>query len=115
MSDHCKGNCGSVAEFGCSPPAPEPPAAESARLNPLAYFFGCIALAMIGYGCFHTVQVRTVDADKDYEDFGFYIFEEISDQQLVIDATFTGVIRRNGTIYSNYDRSAPPQKRSCPT
>ncbi len=119
MSDHCKGNCGSIAgslaSLGGSPPEPEPPAAESARLNPLAYFFGCISLAMIGYGCFHTVPVRTVDADELAEVLEFHPFEDISDLQLVIDSTFTGVIRRDGAIYSNYDRSAPPQKRACPT
>ena len=32
-----------------------------------------------------------------------------------IDATFTGVELRDGALYSTYDRSAPAQKRPCPT
>lgn len=115
MSDPCKSHC--QTHCGSPPPAT---VAETAtpldgRLNPLAYFFTCVALAMIGYGYFHTVPVRTVDSDELAEVLEFHPFEEIPDWQLVIDATFTGVIRRNGAIYSNYDRSAPPKKRSCPT
>ena len=42
-------------------------------------------------------------------------FETIGELDLLIDATFSGVVRRDGRLFSTYDRSAPPQRRECPT
>lgn len=110
MSDHCKNLCSSGASCGAAAPVP-----LDTRLNPWSWSLACAALAMLGYGAFHTVPVRTIDADSLVEVLEFFPYEEISDWQLTIDATFTGVTRRNHANYSNYDRAAPPQKRACPT
>ena len=53
--------------------------------------------------------------DKDAEDFGFLAYYKISERQLVIDATFSGVARRGTQLISTYDRSEPRGKRACPT
>jgi len=34
---------------------------------------------------------------------------------MVIDATFGGVVRRRGKLFTTYDRFAPPVKPLCPT
>jgi hypothetical protein len=62
-----------------------------------------------------THDVRVMDAEELAEVLGVAPFETISERQLVIDATFTGVVHRGGALYSTYDRSAPPRKRACPT
>lgn len=53
--------------------------------------------------------------DADTEDFGLVVFHRISDRQLVIDATFSGVTRRGRKLYSTYDRTEARAKRTCPT
>ena len=41
---------------------------------------------------------------------------KISDKQLIVDATFSGVQRKDGKLVSTYDRAAPKQgKQDCPT
>jgi hypothetical protein len=62
-----------------------------------------------------THDVRLMDAQELAELLGVEPFDTISDRQLLIDATFTGVVRRDGWLYSTYDRTAPPMKRACPT
>ena len=58
---------------------------------------------------------KVYDQDDEFAGFGMVTFNKISDIQLVIDATFTGVVRRDGTLYSTYDRSQPRGKKACPT
>ena len=53
--------------------------------------------------------------DRNTETFGLLKFTRISDAELVIDATFSGVERKGERLYSTYDRSEPRGKRSCPT
>lgn len=53
--------------------------------------------------------------DRNTETFGLLKFTSISDAELVIDATFSGVERKGDRLYSTYDRSEPRGKRSCPT
>jgi len=60
-------------------------------------------------------DVRLENADEIAGLLGFAPFETISEVQLVVDATFTGVVRRDGGLYSTYDRSQPQGKRACPT
>jgi hypothetical protein len=110
MSEHCN------SEGGLGfPELPDPVPWNSRSLNLPGLALVALSIGLIAFGVFHTVEVRTVDADELAELLEFHPFEDIDDLQLIIDTTFTGVIRRNGAIYSNYDRSAPPQKRSCPT
>jgi len=73
------------------------------------------SVAMICFGSSRTREIRLQSADEDFEILELYPFEEISDFQLTIDATFTGVEYRDGALYSTYDRAAPPTKRLCPT
>ncbi len=84
----------------------------------LSLSFWLVLLAGVGMlarGHPATHEVRTEDADELADLLGFAPFEPISEYQLIIDATFTGVARRDGHLYSTYDRAAPPQKRACPT
>ena len=85
-----------------------------ARSLSVALLLGSVAL--IADGLSRTREIRTVDADDLAEMLEMPPpFEEISDLQLTIDATFTGVVHRNGALYSAYDRSAPATRRPCPT
>ncbi len=53
--------------------------------------------------------------DDSGEEFGLLPFIHISDATLIVDATFSGVKRSGGRLYSTYDRSEPRGKRTCPT
>lgn len=54
--------------------------------------------------------------EADSEQVGILTFQRISERQLVEDSTFAGVIRKDGRLYSTYDRSQPREgKRACPT
>lgn len=53
--------------------------------------------------------------DAEVEEFGLLAFIKISDRALTIDTTFGGVTRKNGRLYSTYDRAAPRGKKACPT
>jgi len=70
-----------------------------------------IALLLLGLGAARSHKVY----DATTEEFGILAFTRIADRQLVEDATFSGVLRKGGRLYSQYDRAAPHGKRSCPT
>ncbi|HOH28571.1 MAG TPA: hypothetical protein PLC40_02755, partial [Candidatus Hydrogenedentes bacterium] len=53
--------------------------------------------------------------DRSGEEFGLLTFTSVSDLDLVIDATFSGVERKGDRLYTTYDRSEPRSKRACPT
>ena len=61
-----------------------------------------------------TVRTHQV-YDQDTEEFGLVTFSRVSDAGLVVDATFSGVERRGGRLYTLYDRSVPRGKQTCPT
>jgi len=69
------------------------------------------ALAFIAAG--RAREHRVYDPQGD--DFGMAIFTRVSERELTADATFGGVARRDGRLYTTYDRSAPRGKRACPT
>jgi len=71
------------------------------------------ALVMLGVGAARTHKI--FDEKDAFADFGMVTFARISDRELVEDATFTGVMQKDGKLYSTYDRSAPRGKRMCPT
>lgn len=71
--------------------------------------------ALLVAGGKRTHEVVGEDAEELAELLGFVPFELISDQELVIDATFTGVVRRGELLVSTYDRSQPRKKQACPT
>ena len=43
------------------------------------------------------------------------LFQEISDSDLVVNATFTGVVRKGDKLYWTYDPSNKQGKQACPT
>jgi hypothetical protein len=43
------------------------------------------------------------------------LFALINDGALVVNTTFTGVVRRNGNLYWTYDPSEKQGKQACPT
>ncbi|MBP7829228.1 MAG: hypothetical protein KA248_04850 [Kiritimatiellae bacterium] len=69
------------------------------------------ALVLVGVGWLRSHKVYAADS----EDYGILVFERIADRQLVVDATFSGVLRRDGRLFSTYDRSQVRGKQACPT
>lgn len=53
--------------------------------------------------------------DSSTEEFGLLSFTRISDADMVIDTTFSGIEKKKDRLYTTYDRSQPRGKRSCPT
>ncbi|MBI4881191.1 MAG: hypothetical protein HY812_16265 [Planctomycetes bacterium] len=80
-----------------------------------AVFILAAGVACVAVGRVRSHEVRVLDADELAEVLGVAPFDQISEAQLAIDATFTGVTRKEGGLYSTYDRSAPRSKRACPT
>jgi len=72
-----------------------------------------VAVAMLAMGAMrsHTVY----DDDEVAAEFGIFTHHAISDAQMVIDTTFTGVTYRDEKLWSTYDRSEKAGKRACPT
>jgi hypothetical protein len=77
----------------------------------LAVFALLTALLLLGV----SVPFKHKVYDAEAEEFGLVAFTRISERDLTIDATFGGVTRREGRLYSTYDRSAPRGKQACPT
>ncbi len=73
------------------------------------------SVAFLGVGSFTKHKVITAEAEEDLELLGFLTFEPISDLQLIIDTTFTGVVRKGDKLHSTYDRTKPRGKLACPT
>ncbi len=70
-----------------------------------------VALALLLAGSIRTHKVY----ESDTEEFGLLTFYRINEFQMVVDATFHGVAREGGRLYSTYDRSQPRGKSACPT
>lgn len=86
--------------------------------NWMRAFAGILVLAgaaMVVGGFVRSHEVATFDSDELEELLGFVTTETISDREMIEDATWAGVTRRKGRLYSTYDRSAPPTNRACPT
>jgi len=89
--------------------------ARRVRVGPSLALALSAALLFIGSRATHDVRVMDAQELARLFDFDLEPFDTISDRQLLIDATFTGVVRKDGRLYSTYDRMAPPMKRACPT
>ena len=70
-----------------------------------------VSLVLAGIGLARTHKVYVADS----EEYGIRVFERIPDRQLVVDAPFSGVLRREGRLFSTYDRSEVRGKQACPT
>ena len=53
--------------------------------------------------------------DEMEDDFGLLAYQRIDDRQLIIDTTFSGVLRKGDRLHSTYDRAQQKGKRACPT
>jgi hypothetical protein len=77
---------------------------------------GCACIAS-GFLIRHKVQDMP-DPTFDLSQFGLegvLPYRQISEKDLLIDATSTGVVRKGGELYSTYDRTQIRGKRKCPT
>ena len=72
-----------------------------------------VACALLLVGAVHSHKVY--DDDEMAREFGMFTFQKISELQLTVDATFSGTVRKEGKLFSAYDRSAPRGKKACPT
>ena len=77
----------------------------------IAFALLVVAVVLVISGVFSSHKVYTQEA----REYGLDFSEEISDLELIEDATFSGVEFKEGKLYSNYDRSAGKSKRACPT
>ncbi len=68
-----------------------------------------VALLVAGSSREHKVY------DNPKEEYGLRSYSDISEYQLVVDATFSGTIRRGSELFRTYDRTGPKGKTPCPT
>lgn len=73
----------------------------------LSFIFLFASLAAIVFGLTRSHKVYTREMDL--------FFYKVSERRLVVDATFSGVIREGEKLYTTYDRSRDIGRRSCPT
>ena len=89
---------------------------KQAILRLLAVLTLAASIALIDAGRLEAHEVCLHNAAEDYEFLGFYAFEVVSELDLLVDSTFSGVVRKDGRLWSTYDRSVPATgKRACPT
>jgi hypothetical protein len=82
---------------------------DSPKVLTLAVLLTALVLLLVGVLRSYKVYEGGTD------EFGMEMFYRVGDRELVEDATFRGVIREDGTLYTTYDRLAPRGKSSCPT
>lgn len=76
-----------------------------------ALVLGAIALLVAG----QKATYKVYDDDEIAAEFGIFTHNEVKDAGLVFDATFSGVFRRDGKLWSTYDREEGPKDTLCPT
>lgn len=82
------------------------------RIIASALLLGAAGLLIAGLAVKH----RVYDQDDEFAQFGMKTFSRVRDTQLSVDATFTGVTRKDdGKLYSTYNRTVPRGKKACPT
>ena len=72
-----------------------------------------LAIGLIVLGA--TRSYKAYDDDEIAEAFGIFSYQTVSDRELIVDSTFAGVVLRDGTLFSTYDRAEGGAKRACPT
>ncbi len=77
----------------------------------LQIILGLIAVVCLVAGNYREYKVY----DRSDKEFGLRTYTEISEYQLVEDATFSGTVRKWGDLFSTYDRTVPKGKMACPT
>ncbi len=75
-----------------------------------------LALGLFAVGIAAKHEVVLLNGEELAKEFDLPPFhQEITDRELVIDTTFTGVVREGSALHFTYDRSKPAGKRACPT
>lgn len=77
----------------------------------LAIIVLILAIALFLIGTVRSYKVY----DREEVQTGIDAFYRVNERDLVVDATFTGVVREGDKLYSTYDRSQPVGRRACPT
>ncbi len=77
----------------------------------LQILLSLIALALLAAGSVREHKVY----ERPEAQFGLRDFTNISEYQLIEDATFSGTIRKGDELFSTYNRAAPKGKMACPT
>ncbi len=72
-----------------------------------------LAVAFVVIGVLR--EHKVLDSVAVAAEFGIVTYQNISEKQLVEDATFAGTVRRDGELRSTYDRSVERGKKACPT
>lgn len=70
-----------------------------------------LAIAMIAVGVRRKHKVYDLQSAVP----GMLMFHRVPERELIVDSTFTGVIRQDGRLCTVYNRSEPRTKRKCPT
>lgn len=78
---------------------------KSLKILTFILLFVSLSLIVIGLTSSHKVYNRGMDL----------FFYKVSERRLVVDATFSGVIRDGDKLYTTYDRSQDIGRRACPT
>lgn len=81
------------------------------RKKAIAGFLLVVGAALLVIGAQQTRKVYKAEV----RGYGVEVFDMVSEFELVEDATFSGVERDEGKLYSTYDRTAGKTKRACPT
>lgn len=68
-------------------------------------------VVLVVVGCFRTVELYTWRSRHRR----VKRTERITEFQFVEDTTFGGLLRKNGLLYTNYDRTIRGGKKPCPT
>ncbi len=85
------------------------------KVGVIRYTLLVIAVAFLLTGIFYHRDVRDL-ADEIDAAMGIFSSSKVSDREMVIDATFSGVRRDAEGLYSTYDRHEETRiKRPCPT
>lgn len=58
-------------------------------------------------------KIKAYETNTD--EFGLQTWTPVTGRQLVEDATFGGVVRKDNRLFSTYDRLKPRGKVACPT
>ena len=80
----------------------------------IAWALLAFSLLCIAFGFVYRRQIYDVP-DAVSAALGEFSHRKISDRDLTIDATFSGVKREDGRLWSTYDRTVKAGKRACPT
>ena len=70
-----------------------------------------LSVCMLAMGTRQKIKAYETGADE----FGLQTWTPVTGRQLVEDATFGGVTRKDDRLFSTYDRLKPRGKVACPT